>query len=277
MAEAQQPAGPYTVPDAGAALLLSPVRRGIVEQLTAASPQERAEGLSAAELGERLDLHATTIRFHVDQMVAARILDSHFVRDGGVGRPSKKYLLHEVPLSEDVGEADGDTEGPFAMLAGLLSAVLSKEEAGQLTPEEAGVRWARQKAAAMHERRDPQEPVDESREGTLGRARDVTRILAEWGYQPEVADEEDGEVGLTLHDCPFLPLAASHPDVVCGVHRGLLRGALDAVGEPGAKVSLRPFTGPNTCRALLQLAPPGPATPVTSTSTSEPPIEGDHR
>lgn len=280
MAEAQQPAGTYTVPDAGAALLLSPVRRGIVEQLTAASTQERAAGLSAAELGERLDLHATTIRFHVDQMVAARILDSHFVRDGGVGRPSKKYVLHEVPLGKDLDHAvsgDGDGEGPFALLAGLLSSVLSTQEAGQLTPEEAGVRWATEKAASMHDGRDPQEPVDDSREGALGRARDVTRILSEWGYQPEVADEEGGEVGLTLHDCPFLPLAASHPDVVCGVHRGLLRGALDAVGEPGAKVSLRPFTGPNTCRALLQLAPRDPAGPETTKPTSEPPIEGDHR
>lgn len=294
MAEARKPAvASYALPDAGAALLLSPVRRGIVEELTRVDPQERRTGLSAAELGARLDLHATTIRFHVDQLVTAGILDAHFVRDGGVGRPSKKYILHEVPLG-DHAQAD---EGPFALLAGLLTSVLSTEEAGRLTPEEAGVRWATERAAALREahgegaarrdgngegavRRDSNgDGAGEStRQGQIDKARDVTHLLRDWGYSPEVEDgEEAGEVGLTLHDCPFLPLAASNPDVVCGVHRGLLRGALDAVGETGARVSLRPFTGPTTCRAMLQLDPPGTPGPETTDTTSEPPIKGDHR
>lgn len=250
------PADSYAVPDAGAALLLSPVRRGIVEELTRAEPHQRQEGLSAAQLGERLDLHATTIRFHVDQMVAARILDSHFVRDGGVGRPSKKYVLREVPLGDDTGY-DAE-EGPFALLASLLTSVLSTQEAGSLTPEEAGKRWASERAAELGATSDGTRDgaTTGTRQHQLDKVRDVTRILQEWGYSPEIAEEQTGEVGLTLHDCPFLPLASSHPDVVCGVHRGLLRGALDAVGESGARVSLRPFTGPTTCRALLRLTPP---------------------
>lgn len=282
MTEARQPEGTPAVPDVGAALLLSPVRRGIVEELSSAMPHERTTGLSAAELGERLDLHVTTVRFHVDQLLDARILDARFVRDGGVGRPSKRYVLREVPL----GESTSTEEAPFVVLAGLLTSVLSAQEMDRLTPEEAGARWATERAASMQDQQelqhqpgqpDQQENASAVREGQLGKVRDVTRILADWGYTPEVVDEESGEVGLTLRDCPFLPLAASHPDVVCGVHRGLLRGALDAVGEPGARVSLRPFTGPQTCRALLQLAPPPPPAPESTKTTSELPIEGDHR
>ena len=285
MTEARQPEGTPAVPDVGAALLLSPVRRGIVEELSSAMPHERTTGLSAAELGERLDLHVTTVRFHVDQLLEARILDARFVRDGGVGRPSKRYVLREVPL----GESTSTEEAPFVVLAGLLTSVLSAQEMDRLTPEEAGARWATERAASLRTGRPRDhdagltgeagstDAATSTREDQLGKVRDVTRLLTDWGYSPEISDEESGEVGITLRDCPFLTLAASHPDVVCGVHRGLLKGALDAVGEPGAKVSLRPFTGPTTCRALLQLAPPANSGPTNADVTSASSIEGDHR
>lgn len=231
----------------GVTLLVSPVRRSVVEELAALGEAERAVGLTAAELGERLGLHTTTIRFHVDQLVAAGILSAHFVRSGGVGRPSKKYILHEDALGDTAGQAAGTR--PFEVLAGLLASVMSADEQDQLTPEEAGVRWAQRRAEEVS--------VREALAPGAGRddkVHEVIELLGEWGYTPETEELEDGTaVDVTLRRCPFLDLARTHPDVVCGVHRGLLRGALTAVGEPGARVSLQPFVGPDVCRARLYL------------------------
>lgn len=245
----------------GAALLVSPVRRGIVEALDQPDPERREQGLSAADLGELLGLHVTTIRFHTDQLVAVGLLEAYFVRDGGVGRPGKRYRLREHPL----GEAAATGEGPFEVLAGLLTGALSVQESSLLTPEEAGRRWVAERvaraegqgaaapevggAAATLVDRGAVSPED--RRGAVDR---LAVLLRDWGYRPDSAEhQDDGTVSVTLHDCPFHSLARSHPDVVCGVHRGLLRGALEAVGEAGAGVSLRPFTGPRTCQAVLTL------------------------
>lgn len=235
----------------GAALLVSPVRRAVVDELTALDEAARPVGLTAAELGVRLRLHTTTIRFHVDQLVAAGVLDSHFVRHGGVGRPSKKYVLREQSLGEVAGRQP--EHGPYQVLAGLLASAMSAGESEQLTPEEAGVRWARRRA----ETTPPRRPAAEDGGTPTGKVGEVIELLAEWGYTPETEPVERGTaVDVTLRQCPFLELAHTHPDVVCGVHRGLLRGALTAVGEPDARVSLQPFVGPDTCRARLYLTDP---------------------
>ncbi len=247
----------------GAALLVSPVRRAVVEALADLSPESRRVGLSAAELGLRLALHPTTIRFHVDQLVTAGVLEAHFVRSGGAGRPSKKYLLREDRLARTADEAPS---GPFEVLAGLLAETLSTSEAGALTPEEAGVRWAQRRAletpamGADGPSPGPHRPSAPATKEEITEA--VIHLLGEWGYTPGTGASPDGAVDVTLRDCPFLELAHTHPDVVCGVHRGLLRGALDAVGADDATVSLHPFITPTTCRARLYLDHPNGVDPV---------------
>ncbi len=239
----------------GVGLLGSPVRRQVVDELAALDREARPVGLTAAELGERLGLHTTTIRFHVDQLVAAGILGAHFVRSGGVGRPSKKYVLREESLG-DSARAAGTK--PFEVLAGLLASTLAEDESERLTPEEAGEAWALRRAEAVREERGG-DGGDGAVDGVAGGGRDakvdqVIALLGEWGYTPDPEPLEDGTaVDVNLRACPFLDLARSHPDVVCGVHRGLLRGALTAVGEADARVSLEPFVGPDLCRARLYL------------------------
>ena len=232
----------YEAPGVG--LLGSPVRRQVVDELAALAPDARPVGLTAAELGERLGLHTTTIRFHVDQLVAAGILGAHFVRSGGVGRPSKKYVLREERLGDTALGAAGSR--PFEVLAGLLASTLADDESERLTPEQAGEAWALRRAEQAR-----LEEVPRDRDAKVG---EVIDLLGEWGYTPDPQPLEDGTaVDVHLRACPFIDLARTHPDVVCGVHRGLLRGALTAVGEPGTRVSLEPFVGPDLCRARLYL------------------------
>ena len=56
---------------------------------------------------------------------------------------------------------------------------------------------------------------------------------------------------LELSHCPFLDLARANPAVVCGVHKGLLAGAMHEMGEAEVDVSLQPFVGPDACRAQI--------------------------
>lgn len=271
-------------PHEGAGLLTSAVRRRIVDtlaelpRLAVEGRPTRAGGLTAAELGQVLGLHSTTVRFHLDQLVAADLLGAHFVRDGGAGRPKKKYFVVEgelappgggpstgatrPPGSSEAPEPSGASEvsmveGPYQVLATLLADALDPGSMAHLSPEEAGAEWVRQRLA---ERGDlGQDGAATTTGAWLGKLGQVVDLLSEWGYTPDLnLDGAEGEVTLTLRDCPFLDLARSRPAVVCGVHRGLLRGALEVAGESQAGVSLRPFVGPRTCHAVI-LREGGPA------------------
>src|SRR5699024_697390 len=66
-----------------------------------------------------------------------------------------------------------------------------------------------------------------------------------------------GEVGapgpapLAVRHCPFLELAADHQEIVCPVHLGLMRGALEAWGAPVRADALEPFAEPDRCLVHL--------------------------
>ncbi|WP_181009846.1 helix-turn-helix transcriptional regulator [Ornithinimicrobium sufpigmenti] len=240
-------------PNEGAALLTSAVRRRIVDtlaglpRLAVEGRPTRASGLTAAELGQLLSLHSTTVRFHLDQLVAAGLLEAHFVRGGGAGRPKKKYVVVDGELTPSESP---QAEGPYQVLATLLAEALDPDSVAHLSPEEAGAEWVRQRLADRGQV-GPEEPAATAGEW-LGKMGHVVDLLAEWGYTPDLSvDGAEGETTLTLRDCPFLELARVRPAVVCGVHRGLLRGALEVAGEEQAEVSLRPFVGPQTCHAVI--------------------------
>lgn len=242
--------------DGRASLLASAVRRRIVEHLAGLPPlalegqPTRSSGMTAAELGEVLGLHQTTVRFHLDQLVAGGIVEAHFVRAGRVGRPSKRYFVAQ----EEVPVESSPQVGPYQVLAGLLAGAL--DPAGERpTPEEAGRRWVRERLGAVPAvtgSRAEAAPAATTGEW-LAAVGGVVDLLEEWGYFPDLeVDGRQGDAHLVLRDCPFLDLARVRPEVVCGVHRGLLRGALEMAGESGARVTLQPFTGPRTCQAHLR-------------------------
>lgn len=231
--------------DATGALLESPVRREIVDRLAnlPTVPDESGEfpGLTAADLAADLGLHVTTVRFHLDQLVAGQLLTSEF-RAGRVGRPRKVYRFRPGPVA---AVSRGDA---YQALAELLAEFWNGSADGEpVTPEEAGRQWAVSRLTP------PEELPPASTAGEwLGKVGRTVDVLARWGYTPEVRTSDLGRtVELTLVDCPFLALAQSRPELVCGVHRGLLRGAMDAVGEADTDVTLSPFVGPGRCVATI--------------------------
>jgi predicted ArsR family transcriptional regulator len=231
--------------DPVATLLESPVRREIVDRLanlpTTVDQEGWLPGLTAAELAEQLGLHVTTVRFHLDQLVAGRLLDSEF-RAGRVGRPRKVYRFKPGSLTP------ASTGAAYQALAELLAESWDVTENGvPLTPEQAGQKWAVTHAEAAGD----VAPAT-SAGAWLGKVGRTVDMLGRWGYTPELRTTDEGRTAeLTLVDCPFLALAQSKPELVCGVHRGLLRGAMDAVGESDTEVTLRPFVGPGRCLATI--------------------------
>ena len=209
-------------------VLSSPVRRAIHEHLLS-----RPDGATAAELAEMLGQHITTTRFHVDRLIHAGVVAWFHERAGTAGRPTKRYVA--VEPSRGVA--------PYRLLAQVLAAAVSSEA----SPEAAGYEWALAETSS-----GATPPPAGSVGAWLGKVGAVVDLLDDWGYGADIGVSAGGQVvEIGLNECPFRELAAQQPDVVCAVHRGLIRGALAAAGEPGVGVDLTVFMTPDRCLARL--------------------------
>lgn len=246
--------------DAGpnaAALLASPVRRRLVDVLAHADTAAATPGLTAAELGAEVGLHVTTVRFHLDQLVAAGLVESS-LRRAGVGRPRKVYSLAPGSLADVDARAEADH---LRLLSGLLASTLTEGVSGHtMTPAEAGRRWALEHVSPQGD-----QPPADTPGRWLGKLAQMIDVLQEWGYTPELKTSDGGRVAeVTLAHCPFLDLARDNPAVVCGIHRGLIAGSLAQLGESATRVSLEPFVDDTTCIAHVSTT-----TPFRSTAPKE--------
>lgn len=210
--------------------LASRQRRRLLELLRAAEAPRDAQ-----ELGAATGLHVTTVRFHLDLLRRAGLVDSHSQPRGTRGRPRTVYAA--------VNHAEA---GGYPALARLLAAHLADTpEARAVRAEQAGMDWAAEFTAETD--LSPQVDAYEA-------ARTVTRLFAELGFDPELVGDE-GDRQIRLHACPFRDAARANPEVVCSVHLGLLRGTLTRLGTPPTTAKLLPFVEPELC--LAQLRPAG--------------------
>ena len=107
-----------------AALMASPVRRSLVEALDQRAREVPDDpGLTTADLAPLVGLHVTTVRFHLDQLVAAGVLRSQFRRRPGAGRPRKEYLLSRRPRP-------GASSDPLHLLTQLLAEAMTASVGG---------------------------------------------------------------------------------------------------------------------------------------------------
>ncbi len=236
-----------------AVLLASPVRRRLVTALAHVDAGARP-GRTAAELAGTVGLHVTTVRFHLDQLVAAGLVESGLRREGGAGRPRKVYSV--APGSLDDVDARGEVDH-LRLLSGLLASILTSTltegvSGHAMTPTEAGHRWAVEHVSG----REGSPPADTPGRW-LGKLAQMVDVLQEWGYTPELRTSDGGRVAeVTLAHCPFRDLARAHPTVVCAIHRGLIAGSLAQLGEPATRVSLEPFVDDTTCVAHISTTTP---------------------
>ena len=183
-----------------------------------------------ADLVTATGLHANTLREHLEALVKAGLVRRQRAEPRGRGRPAWLY--------EAVQEGTERTE--YAGLAATLASAIhrtseSPREDAIMTGAEWGDDLARRSgypAAA----------------GKNAARRQVVQLLGKLGFAPET-DERRSVVRLTR--CPLLEAAYKYPDVVCGVHLGIVRGALEEYGSDPEGTDLFPFSEPGACRLDL--------------------------
>lgn len=186
--------------------------------------------MDVREIAEVVGLHANTVRSHLALLTDRGLVLAASEERDRPGRPRTLYT-----------PADDDDRRDYRMLAEALVAHLSAIENDQ---SEAAVRAGQGQGERLVDSRGPRPPVD----ADTARAA-VTDLLRETGFRPRPSP--DG-THIDLHHCPFRELAEAAPEVVCGVHLGMMRGALQRMRAPLETVRLRPFATPGHCVAELR-------------------------
>jgi predicted ArsR family transcriptional regulator len=195
--------------------------------------------LGVADLAEQVGLHANTVRFHLDRLVAEGLALRHVEERSEPGRPRLVFTAAPVP------DEQRDSRS-YRLLAEILAGFVAgtaPEPAAAAT--EAGRAWGRY----LTER-----PAPYRRSSEESAQRELLRLLAEIGFGAELAP--DGSRVLLRH-CPFLEVAQAHREVVCSVHLGLMQGALAEMRAPFTAKRLEPFVEPSLCVASLARAASG--------------------
>ncbi len=188
--------------------------------------------VTVREIADRVGLHANTVRGHLAILAERGYVVSAAEERGRPGRPRLLYSAADVD--------DGSSRN-YRLLAETLVAYLSELDTDHAAAAIAAGR--RQGGRAVREA-GPPDRVDADTA-----IRSVTALLDRAGFRPRRSAE-----GIDLHRCPFRELAENAPDIVCGVHLGMMRGALAELGAPVEAVRLRPFAEPDRCVAELRVA-----------------------
>lgn len=227
---AERPPG-LTPGEAGA---LSQDSRRRMAQALAVAP----DGLSVAQLAERLDLHQNAVRQHLRVLQRAGVVvAAPAPPTGRRGRPSVHYRLaapHGV-------EAVGHRELVRLLLEMVRLAGFSEETARE---------FGRERGAGLLE-------VDASQG-----AEAVGAAMAGLGFAPEevapAGERGAGRRDLRLRSCPFRDaVLAPGGELICALHHGLVEGALQRVAPEARLAEFRVEEPVRAgCRVLIEGAGP---------------------
>jgi predicted ArsR family transcriptional regulator len=179
--------------------------------------------------------------FHLDKLVDAGLLRARYATPGGERRVGRRPKVYE-PTDAQIRVSIPDRR--HELLAGLLlDAVLTERD--DETAAQAAMRTAGRRGRELGEAER-----DRIRPGRLGTERGLTlceRMLDEHGFEPV----RETPTRLTLHNCPFHPLAAKAPDLVCGMNHAFLTGYVQGLGTTAVQAVLAPRPG-ECCVELRQ-------------------------
>jgi len=173
--------------------------------------------LATADIAESLDLHANTVRPHLERMRDAGLLAVEVGGRGDVGRPQHRYSI----------AADAPSLGleppSIPLLARMVLAIAGRLGASSDDAESVGFDEGRRRSR-------PYSAAPSTLEALVS---DLDRL----GFDPIVTDPQDstlpddGAAVVAFANCPFSDLAAEHPELVCGLHRGLVAGFVTGMGD----------------------------------------------
>lgn len=171
--------------------------------------------LGTADVAATLGLHVNTVRPHLEKMRDAGLLSVSVDTRGGVGRPQHLYGL--APEAPSLG-----LEPPvFPLATAMLLRMAHQAGLGAEEAIEAGRDQGRVDASTcLAQPEDQRRPCFEALVDRLG----------ELGFDPAAVPTEEGATVAFTH-CPFRDLAEANPDLVCGLHRGLVEGFVAAFDD----------------------------------------------
>jgi predicted ArsR family transcriptional regulator len=171
--------------------------------------------------------------FHLDKLVEAGVLRAGFEAVGGirkVGRTPKVYEPSDMDIQVSFPRRQHDVLADI-----LLDAVLS-----QGATENARVAAVRVARGRGHDIGSAER--DRTRPGRLGAERALTmamEVLERHGFEPE----RQTPTCVRLRNCPFHPMAAKAPELVCGINHAFLTGVLTGLNAPAVEAVLDPRAG----------------------------------
>jgi len=188
--------------------------------------------LATADIAESLGLHVNTVRPHLERMRDVGLLEVQSDNRGAVGRPQHRYSL----------AADAPSLGleppTFALIARMLLRAAGLAGADAADAVDAGREQGRADAAR-----------DVGRPCVAALVRELDRL----GFDPTLAG--DGEhTTIAFAHCPFRELAEANPNLVCGLHRGLVEGFIETVGG-GDMADFRSLVDRDPCQVDLVVEP----------------------
>jgi predicted ArsR family transcriptional regulator len=207
----------------------SVTRREQVLAMLRAAPKP----LSIIEIAGGLGVHANTVRFHLNGLVAAGRVDQLPGNIAIPGRPANLYRARR--------EMDRNGPSNYRLLARIMTSHLAATE--------------RHPAAAATELGRAWGPSLMGGESTAAITRSaaltrLTNLLDDLGFKPERGNVARAKQ-LRLRHCPFLDLVDDHADIVCALHLGLMQGALSALDAPVTVDQLDRFVEPDLCVARV--------------------------
>lgn len=167
--------------------------------------------LSTAEVAGRLELHTNTVRPQLERLREVGLLDLHVDARGGVGRPQHRYSL----------SADAPSLGFEPPVMPLLATMVLRlaETSGASGADAASIGQGQGAADA-----DRYASAPSSLEALVAE-------LHRLGFDPLVSEGTDDEAIVGFGHCPFRSAAEAHPDIVCSLHRGLVEGFIERMGD----------------------------------------------
>ena len=204
---------------------MSPRQRDRVRSLVA----EADYPIDAQTVATALNIHVTTARFHLNNMVDEGAVVTVALPPEGVGRPKVGYRLVVAPPIDD-------------LLIMLITRTGESPEAREVLAADVGRAWA-----AEHL---PQADIDVPDPVVLAET-----ILTRLGFRILGVMRVFGDHEITLCGCPLQDLERDLPEVARGLVRGILEAALAAGSDAlptNYAVTVRP--DPNgACELRLSL------------------------
>jgi len=220
------PLGPAPVRTAASGL--SGERAAVLEYL-----QQRHVPVTIAALAEELGVHPNTVRLHLRALEQRSLVVRARAPARGRGRPPWSYTAAGVVEPD---QRVRDYAGLATALAAHLAATSVDVAADALN---AGRVWGRELATERH-----QAPA----RGAAAARRQVVGLFEDLGFDPS---PNPAVTTVALRRCPLLDAAKRYPQVVCQVHLGIVRGAMDVLGGDPERTDLVPFAEPGACRLRL--------------------------